>query len=336
MAAAAALRTAAHLLLLLLHTGGSQTNGNNAAAIAAFGAAGHFAYQQPYGRDNQPFSAWPINTTEQLRVLKKACGGARAKRRCIYKTDFPCGPGTFNTTDNSSDPHLQYLLRSTMPHRSIVSCAFSDRQEPTSNRRSRYMRQLAAHAAAMDIEIMAVAGIGPVWGAVSGGVGPEEYGRRMAAALHGTGIVHWQVSGETCVSDCMLPRVDYKTHFGMEKADYNASCMVSWCSVMAGVIRGIHSVNSDAVAMPISMGWTRLGIWQWIADEKVPLDAIGLDWYSDGGDINCTCTEYLPDKCGQQGHKPCLNMLAELGKILPGKPIWITEVRKRAFLAIYI
>jgi hypothetical protein len=58
-------------------------------------------------------------------VLKKACGGARAKRRCIYKTDFPCGPGTFNTTDNSSDPHLQYLLRSTMPHRSMLSHAHS-------------------------------------------------------------------------------------------------------------------------------------------------------------------------------------------------------------------
>ena len=41
------------------------------------------------------------------------------------------------------------------------------------------------------------------------------------------------------------------------------------------------------------MGWTRLGIWKWIADERVPLDAIGLDWYSDGGDINCTCTEYF-------------------------------------------
>ena len=53
--------------------------------IARFGAAGHFAYQVPYGRDNQPWSAWPINTTEQLRVLKGACGGAQGKRQCVCK-----------------------------------------------------------------------------------------------------------------------------------------------------------------------------------------------------------------------------------------------------------
>jgi len=77
------------------------------------------------------------------------------------------------------------------------------------------------------------------------------------------------------------------------------------------------------------MGWARLGIWQWLADEKVPLDAVGLDWYSDGGRINCTCKQYPPVDCGKDPTLPCINMLAELEALFPGKPIWINEFNRK-------
>ena len=283
---------------LLSAAAASQITQAGPVGIARFGAAGHFAYQVPYGRDNQPWAPWPINTTEQLRVLKAACGGGRSKRQCVYKTDFPCGPAVFNTTLNESDIHVGY------------------------------MQILARQAAALGIEVMGAMGIGSDWGVpTAGGVDAEEFGRRIARAM--TGVTHWQMSDEWAVPHCMLPRVDYKRHWGMEKADYNASCMISWCATMSAVIRGIHSVTPDAVTMPVAMGWTRLGIWNWIADERVPLDAIGLDWYSDGGDINCTCTEYPPLKCGQAGHKPCVNFLELLAALLPNKPVWITEMNRK-------
>jgi hypothetical protein len=232
-------------------------------------------------------------------VLHKACGGANAKRQCVYKTDFPGGPNCFNTTDNSSDIHVMF------------------------------MQKLAKQAAAMDIEVMAAFGVGVGWPEHprNGGVGPFEYGKRIALAL--PTVSHWQVSEEWAVPHCMLPRVDYKHHWGEDKADYNATCMTAWLTTVSAVIRGLKAGNPDAVAMPISMGWTRLGIWQWIHDEAVPLDAIGLDWYSDGGPINCTCTEYLPDKCGQPGHKPCINFLDKLDAMFPGKPVWITEMNRK-------
>ena len=274
-----------------------------AAAVPLFGAAGHFAYQVPYGRDQPQWSAWPINTTEQLRVLREACGGAHPARRCVYKTDFPCCPQTFNTTSNSSDIHLGFMVG------------------------------LVDAAARQGIEVMGAVGIGSAWGAAAGGVGAEEYGRRMATVLRGKGppgaARHWQLSDEWAVDHCMLPRVDYKRHWGMDKADYNASCMTGWAATMTKVMNGIHSVTPSAVCMPVSMGWTRLGIWQWLSDERVPLDAIGLDWYSDGGDINCTCTEYPPVSCGQPGHKPCINFLDRLDQLFSAKPVFITEMNRK-------
>ena len=112
----------------------------------------------------------------------------------------------------------------------------------------------AVQAAAVGIEVMGAMGIGSDWGAVpTGGVGAEEFGRRMARAMAGS-VTHWQMSDEWAVPHCMLPRyfsslmhtrararaltlthrhhslslclirVDYKRHWGMDKEDYNASC----------------------------------------------------------------------------------------------------------------
>jgi hypothetical protein len=276
--------------------------------IPVFGVAGHFAYQQPYGRDNQPFSPWPINTTEQLRVLHKACGSTARKRRCVFKTDWPVPadwePG--KSLANSSDPHVQY------------------------------MRELVAAAASMDIEVMAAIGMGESFRGGTGAAGAaaaEEFGFAMASVFDRNGssgtVTHWQVSDEFAVPHCGTG-IDYKHHWGMAKADYNATCMRSWCAVISAVIRGIHRANPAAVAMPVAMGWARLGVWKWVADEHVPLDAIGLDWYSDAGRINCTCRQYPPVDCGHTPALPCINVLAELEELFPGKPVWITEFNRKA------
>lgn len=45
------------------------------AALDSFGVAGHFTYLNPYGRD-QGLTKWPINTTEQLKLVAGACGGS--------------------------------------------------------------------------------------------------------------------------------------------------------------------------------------------------------------------------------------------------------------------
>ena len=100
-------------------------------SIERFGVAAHYTFQPPYGRDNQPFGPWPVNTTEQLRVLHRACGGPDAKRRCVYKTDWPGDV-------NASDVHVGY------------------------------MHELVAAAKPLGIEVMAIIGTGGDWGGESG------------------------------------------------------------------------------------------------------------------------------------------------------------------------
>jgi hypothetical protein len=59
--------------------------------------------------------------------------------------------------------------------------------------------------------------------------------------------------------------------------------------------RGMQAAAPSTLPIPIVLGWTRLDVWQWMADEAVLLDGVGLDWYSDGGAMNCKykCEEYL-------------------------------------------
>lgn len=64
--------------------------------------------------------------------------------------------------------------------------------------------------------------------------------------------------------------------------------------------------------------------------QGVPLTGIGLDWYSDCGAINCTCTAYPPTPTACASN--CTNILDLLigpDGLFPRVPIWITEMNRK-------
>jgi hypothetical protein len=193
-----------------------------------------------------------------------------------------------------------------------------------------FLLELATEANSRNITLMPAIGMGPVFNSVEV-ADVEARAAAMAAAFSKVGVTTWQLSDEWAVPHCQLPIVDYKSHFGMDKGDFNASCMQAFCAGVAAAIRGIKRADPTAVTMPVAMGWMRLGVWKWFKDEGVPLDAVGLDWYSDSSSISCTCEKYpaSPQVCAGN----CTNM-AELlvgnqGGLFPGKPIFITEMNRK-------
>jgi hypothetical protein len=61
--------------------------------------------------------------------------------------------------------------------------------------------------------------------------------------------------------------------------------------------------------------------------QGVPLTGIGLDWYSDSGPIDCTCTAYpaTREACASN----CTNIAQQLVDLFPNTPIWITEMNRK-------
>jgi len=138
----------------------------------------------------------------------------------------------------------------------------------------------------------------------------------------------WQVSDEWATPHCA--RIDYKTRFGMNKSDYDEGCMKNFTAALTAFITGILKVSPNATVIPVSMGWMRLGIWQWMKDEGVPLTGVGLDWYSDCGQINCTCNAYPPT--AQACATNCTDILELLigdHGLFPNVPLWITEMNRK-------
>lgn len=125
--------------------------------------------------------------------------------------------------------------------------------------------KLAAQATTMNVTLMPLIGINGAELATRSPANLTATAEAIANLLDPHGVDVWQVSDEWATPHCA--RIDYKTTFGMNKSDYDPVCMKNFTTALTAFINGILHVNPTATVVPISMGWMRLGIWQWMKDE---------------------------------------------------------------------